>query len=211
MKTDATFWNNVADEYAAKPVELPDAFEKKIAITRSFLTPDSAVLDVGCGTGSLVLRLADAAKTVHGLDISPEMIRIARTKTAAEGRPNVTFHVGPFDASFDAFGPQRLDVLCAYSILHLLDDRPAALSRAFNLIKPGGRFVSSTVCLGETWVPFGVIIGVMRMFGRAPRVVASVTKAALFEEMAAAGFVDIQEREVGAKSTTAFVVARRPE
>jgi len=205
------FWDNLAEKYAAQPVELPDAFDKKIAITRSLMTPDSVVLDIGCGTGSLALRLADAGREVHGLDVSPEMIRIARTKTAAQAADNVTFHVGPFDEGFTAFEPEGLDVVCAYSILHLLDDRDAALAHMHRLLKPGGALVSSTVCLGESWVPFSVMIGLMRLFGKAPRVVASISEATLMDEMQAAGFVDITPHDVGAKQTTAFIVARKAE
>ncbi len=151
--TNAAFWDKLAERYAAKPVDDPEAFDRKIAITVSHMTPESTVLDVGCGTGSLALRLAPHGAEVHGLDLSSEMIRIARGKAADAGVSNVTFHVGPFDDSFTAFAPESLDGLCAYSILHLVADRAAALERIYDLIRPGGFFISSTVCLGESWVP----------------------------------------------------------
>ncbi len=203
---DATFWNQLAEEYAAKPVELPEAFERKIAITRGLMHPDHVVADIGCGTGSLALRLADTAQHVHGLDLSSEMVRIARGKAA--GVDNVDFHVGPFDDSVP-WSPESLDGLCAYSLLHLVEDRRGALDRIFKLLKPGGYFVSSTACLGGTWVPYGAIITVMRWLGRAP-FVAVFPAATLLDDMARAGFVDIERHEVGAKATTAFVVARKP-
>ena len=148
--TDPQFWNALADNYAAKPVDDPDAFERRIDITRGKLTPDAVLLDIGCGTGSLALRLASHAREVHRLDFSSEMVRHARTK-AADGRvDNAHFHVGRFDSDFTAFGPESLDVLCCYSLLHLVEDRPALLADAFRRLRPGGWFVSSTVCLGES-------------------------------------------------------------
>jgi arsenite methyltransferase len=209
VTADATFWDNIAEKYAAQPVEDPDAFDRKIAITLSHLRPEHTVLNIGCGTGSLSLRLAGSGADLHGLDISSEMIRIARGKAAAQGVDNVTFHVGPFDETFDAFSPGSLDGICAYSILHLLEDRRAALAQIFRLLKPGGFFISSTACLGNTWVPYGPLIGLMRLFGKAP-LVQIFSAEALADEVRAAGFVDVTAPDVGAKATVCFMVARKP-
>ena len=78
MSADATFWNNIATTYAAQPVENPDAFDRKIEITRDRMIPQGTYLDIGCGTGSLALRLAPSGGQVHGLDVSSEMIRFAK-------------------------------------------------------------------------------------------------------------------------------------
>lgn len=209
MSTDAAFWDRIAESYAAKPVDDPAAFDRKIAITRAEMSPDAVVLDVGCGTGSLALRLADAGREVHGLDVSKEMIRIAEGKAAAQGVENVRFHVGPFDESFDAFADGSLDGLCAYSILHLVPDRHAALARAFRLLKPGGFFISSTVCLGRRRWLFGPLLWLMRRVGKAPRVTL-LTADELLDDIRSAGFVDVEPTDVGAEPDIAFVVARKP-
>ena len=205
----AAFWNGIAEKYAKQPVANPDAFDAKIAITKSRMKPTDAVLDIGCGTGSLALRLADSAARVHGLDLSSEMIRIANDKARAQEVDNVTFHTGPFDDTFGAFEPGSLDGICAYSILHLVDDRPAALAQIFRLLKPGGFFISSTVCLGESWVPYGAIIGAMRLIGKAP-MVQIFNKRTLVDEIQQAGFVEIAQPDVGAKGDIAFIVAEKP-
>lgn len=166
------------------------------------------VLDVGCGTGSLALRLAPRAATIHGLDISSEMVRIARGKARAEGVANVSFHVGSLDA-FELFQPESLDGVCAYSLLHLVEDLPAALARIHRLLRPGGFFVSSTVCLGESWLPYRPILRVMRWFGKAPWV-NTLRKRALEDEVRGAGFERISQPDVGADSTIAFIVAEKP-
>ncbi len=209
MTADAAFWNDLAEKYARKPVENPDAFEKKIAITRARMGSSDVILDVGCGTGSLALRLADRGAHVHGLDLSREMVRIARDKAVAAGVDNVTFHTGAFDDGVTTFEPESLDGICAYSILHLVEDMPAAVDRIYRLLKPGGFFVSSTVCLGETWIPYAAIIGVMRRFGKAP-MVTSFSKQDLEDAIVSAGFVDVSHPDVGAKPTIAFVVATKP-
>lgn len=211
MNPDAKFWDDLAEKYAAQPVEDPDAFERKIQVTRDLMQPEHVVLDIGCGTGSLALRLASSAAHVHGLDLSHEMIRIAREKATTQQVDNVTFYVGPFNDTFSAFAPESLDGVCAYNILHLVEDRADALSRIHRLVKPGGFFVSSTVCLAESWVPYGPLIAVMRWMGRAPRVVGSFSKQTLADEIRAAGFVDLEMPDVGAKKAmVGFMVARKP-
>jgi arsenite methyltransferase len=206
---EAAFWNDLAERYARQPLANPGAFERKIAITQARMKPTDVVLDVGCGTGSLALRLAPCAATIHGLDISNEMIRIAKDKAQAAGAANVSFHVGPFDSSFELLEPESLDGVCAYSLLHLVEDRAAALGRIYRLLRPGGFFVSSTVCLGESWLPYRPILQVMRWLGKAPRV-SSLRKRALEDELHRAGFVGLAQPDVGAESTIAFIVAEKP-
>jgi arsenite methyltransferase len=207
--TDATFWNKIAEKYSRQPVENPEAFERKIAITKSKMTARDVVLDIGCGTGSLALRLASSGAHVHGLDISSEMTRIAREKATAQKINNTTFHTGAFDESFTAFAPGSLDGICAYSILHLVEDRTAALAKIYQLLKPGGFFISSTICLGESWVPYTPLLKVMRWFGKAP-MVKSFSKKRLAEDITRAGFVELSQPDVGAKPAIAFIVASKP-
>jgi arsenite methyltransferase len=207
--TTDVFWNQLAEEYARKPVDDPSAFERKIAITKSLMTPSAVWLDIGCGTGSLALRLAPSCGQVHGLDYSREMIRIANAKLRDQSVANVTFHHGAFDESFTTFGEGTLDGIWAGSLLHLVEDRTAALARIFRLLKPGGRFVSSTVCLGESWIPYTPLLTVMRWIGKAP-MVKVFSKETLSADVTGAGFVDLASPDVGAKAEIAFLVARKP-
>jgi arsenite methyltransferase len=211
VNADATFWNQLAEKYSRQPVANPEAFERKIEITKSRLRPEHIILDIGCGTGSLAIRLAPRAAHVHGLDVSSDMLRIANGKARAQAMSNVSFHVGPFDESFTTIADESLDGICAYSILHLLEDRVAALQRIHRLLKPGGFFVSSTACLAESRIPYGALIAMMRWFGKAPRVVSLVTKRTIEDEIRAAGFVDIVQPDVGAGPNIAFVVGTKAE
>lgn len=208
MTADATFWNDIAEEYAAKPVDLPEAFERKIAVTEGLLRPDSEVVELGCGTGTLAMRLASRAGRIRCLDISPEMLAFGRQKALDQGVGNVEFFEGAFDEA-QPFEAGSADVVLAYSLFHLLEDVPGGLARAFSLLRPGGVLVSSTVCIGEGWVPYGLVLPLMRWLGKAPYV-GVLTRRDFLAMVEEAGFVELEQPEVGAKERTVFLVARRP-
>lgn len=206
---DARFWNKIAVKYSKQPVRDPNAFERKIAITRSLMRPSDRVLDVGCGTGSLAIRLAPFAEQVVGLDLSAEMVRIAREKTVTLAAPNVSFKIGTLDR-VAPFEPASFDGITAYSLLHLVKDRRHTLAQVYELLRPGGFFVSSTACLAGSWIPFGGLLVAMRLLGQAPQTVEIFSAQTLLAETEAAGFVDIRTPDVGSSSEVAFIVARKP-
>ncbi len=209
MTSNAMFWNGIAEKYAAQPVENPDAFDRKIAATKARMKPEDVVLELGCGTGSLALRLQAHAAEIHGVDVSDEMIRIAREKAEAAKADHVTFHVGALEEGLEGFAPESVDVALAFSLLHLVEDRAATVRWLFERLRPGGTFVASTVCLGKRAWFFAPLIFLMRLFGKAPRV-WFVTPEQLVDEMREAGFVDVERVDVGAKDTVAFTLATKP-
>ena len=208
MTPNAKFWNEAAERYAARPVADVPAFERKKSICRQHLTPEATILELGCGTGSLALEMSRFAGHIHALDISSEMIRIANGKKEAQGVTNVTFHRGTLDGSLP-FEPAQLDGAWAYSILHLLEDRRATLERLFELLKPGGSFIASNVCLAGTWVPYGALIALLRWFGKAPRVYL-YDRETILRELREVGFRDITVHDVGADPKVVFVTATKP-
>jgi ubiquinone/menaquinone biosynthesis C-methylase UbiE len=136
------------------------------------------------------------------------MIRIATQKAKAEGVTHVHFHQGTLDNAAP-HAREHFDSAWAYSILHLVPDRRHTLKTIFHLLKPGGVFISSNVCLAGGFIPYGILIAVMRWFGKAPNVYL-YDRETIFRELREAGFVEVEEREVGAGRTVAFVVAKRP-
>jgi arsenite methyltransferase len=206
--TDAQFWNRLAAKYAAQPVKDVRAFERKKAITREHVHPQAQVLEIGCGTGSLALEMSKYVGHIHALDVSAEMLRIAGKKRTEQGVTNVTFHTGTLEPLLSQL-PNQLDAVWAYSILHLVDDRTRTLQLAYELLKPGGVFISSNACLAGTLIPFRTLITLMRWFGKAP-VVHYYDRKTILCELAETGFVDVEDKDVGGSRLMAFVVAKKP-
>jgi 2-polyprenyl-3-methyl-5-hydroxy-6-metoxy-1,4-benzoquinol methylase len=98
------------------------------------------ILDLACGTGQLAVELANAGHSVHGIDVSPQMIEIANAKSA--GLSNVRFEVQNM-AAFRVKGMFDL-VTCTFdSINYLLviDDVKAMLRRVAAAVRDSGVFV----------------------------------------------------------------------
>lgn len=94
------------------------------------------VADLGCGTGTLSVLLAEHGYDVSGVDLSPAMV--ARAEVKAAGLP-ATFAVG--DASDPDLAPGTFDVVLSRHVLWALPDPAASLARWVDLLAPGGRLV----------------------------------------------------------------------
>ncbi|HEV8253595.1 MAG TPA: methyltransferase domain-containing protein [Vicinamibacteria bacterium] len=95
--------------------------------------PGERILDLGCGTGHLTRRIADAGAEVVGLDIDPGMIERARSHY-----PGLRFERG--DAADFAGGPY--DAVFSNAALHWVRDPEAAVRCIAGALRPGGRFVA---------------------------------------------------------------------
>lgn len=109
-----------------------------LALLLGHLPPAPArVADLGSGTGTLSVLLADEGYCVDGVDFAPEMVRRARAK--AGDRTGVTF------TEADAFDPPlpqaTYDVVLSRHVLWAMPDPAVALTRWVGLLAPGGRLV----------------------------------------------------------------------
>lgn len=207
MAGKAGFWDRNAEKYFASPISDEDVYEEKLRRTRSYFTPDSEVLEIGCGTGGTAISHAPFVKHVRAVDISENMLDIGRRQAAEAGVSNVTFEQGDFDAPESGDGPY--DVVLALSILHLLRDRRIAMSKIRERLKPGGVFISSTACLGDRMWFMAPVLWLGRLFGRIP-FVRIFTVRQMVKSVEESGFV-IEDEWLPEKAMAVFIVARKPE
>lgn len=207
MDQSGKFWDKIAEKYSKQPVADEAAYQKKLEITREYFSPEMQVLEIGCGTGSTAITHAPYVKHIRATDISPEMLRIAREKAKAQGVDNVTFECASVDELQVESG--SMDMVMAHSILHLLEERDTAISRIFDMLKPGGLFVSSTACLNDALWFLRPVIPLMCMFGKAPEVVKFFSSRQLLQSVTDAGF-EIEQHWQPGKTKALFIVARKP-
>lgn len=210
MVDAASFWDKHADKYARQPIKNIDAYWQTLSRVRAYLSPNDRVLEIGCGTGGTAVNLADDAAHITGSDISPAMIGIARGRAEDKGKQNLSFVCGDAcDAHGSGFAAESFDAVLAFNLLHLLPDAEGAVARALDLLKPGGYFISKTVCMREMsplWVP---LIAVMQAIGFAPYL-RRFAKSDLTHVIGAAGFDVVEQRTFSGAPASLFVVARKP-
>ncbi len=207
MDHSARFWDRIAERYSRRPIADEAAYQKKLQVTREHFRPDMEVLEFGCGTGSTALLHAPHVKHIRAIDVSSKMIAIARDKADAEKVGNVTFE----QANIDEFTvpDQTFDAVLGLSILHLLEDRETVIAKVHSMLKPGGLFVTSTACLGDTMKFFKVIAPIGKFLGLMP-LVKVFSKRELETSLANAGFrIDYQWQP--GKGKAVFIVAKKVE
>ena len=118
------------------------------------------------------------------------MIDIARSKADTQNIKNITFELLTIDEL--KLDDSSLDGVLGLGILHLLEDKEAVINKVYKMLKPGGVFVTSTACLGDSmkWFKYIAPIGI---FFRLIPLVKVFTVKELQKSLTDAGFkIDYQ-------------------
>ncbi len=135
MNNDSAFWDRFADRYARAKIGNVDAYDATLERVRAHLKPGDRVLEIGCGTGTTALRLADAVSEYLATDYSPRMIAIAKAKPEGDALPGLRFEVA---GAAEAGGAGPFDAVTAFNVLHLIPDLPGTLAHVHAALRPGG-------------------------------------------------------------------------
>jgi arsenite methyltransferase len=174
------------------------------------LHPGETVLDLGSGAGADVLisarRVAPGGRVI-GLDMTDEMLELARTNAAETGAANVDFVNGyiediPLDEA-------SVDVVISNCVINLSADKRQVLREVARVLKPGGRFAVSDV-IADPDMDEATRASMAEWTGC---VAGALTRAEFVEALEAAGLADIEidtTHRVHEHASSAIVRARKP-
>jgi SAM-dependent methyltransferase len=153
------------------------------------LQPGDVVLDLGSGGGIDVLLSAKRvgpSGRAFGLDMTDEMLALARENQRKAGATNVEFLKGSIEAI--PLPANSVDVIISNCVINLSRDKDAVLREAFRVLKPGGRFaVSDVVVRGE--VPAAIQRSMELWVGC---IAGALEEKEYGAKLAAAGFSDVE-------------------
>jgi arsenite methyltransferase len=169
------------------------------------------VLDLGSGGGLdcfLAARKVGPSGRVVGLDMTPDMVELARRNAGKVGLSNVQFHQGEIERM--PFPDASFDVIISNCVINLSPDKDAVFRESFRVLKPGGRFRVSDI----VWLRAPTQKERSDLESWASCVAGALMADKYVAKLFAAGFSDVRMRlEDGGGDrgfTSAYVEAERP-
>jgi ubiquinone/menaquinone biosynthesis C-methylase UbiE len=110
-------------------------------LSRIEIPPESSILDIGCATGNLTLRLPErgSPKRAVGIDLSGKALSIAKEHAWALSLQNLQFLCA--SARHLPFGEEEFDIVVSNIVFHLIPDQQNALAEVVRVLKPSGAAV----------------------------------------------------------------------
>lgn len=141
------FWNSKARGYD-KVVNkfFPRIYEIVIENLMQDTRQSQKLLEVATGTGILAIQLSSQVSHITALDISPEMLQVAKEKISKDQINNIDFRIG--DACNLEFADKSFDTIVASSVLHLLYQPELALQEIRRVLSDSGSIIIPTFCHG---------------------------------------------------------------
>jgi ubiquinone/menaquinone biosynthesis C-methylase UbiE len=139
----AFFKANASDWERIRSLHAPDQKVEDAIVRLVHAAPSDALLDAGTGTGRMLELLAPQIRRGVGVDVSPEMLAIARDRLERAKVQHCQVRLAdvyrlPFPAGS---GENGFDIALFHQVLHYLDDPQAAVVEAARLLKPDGRLL----------------------------------------------------------------------
>jgi ubiquinone/menaquinone biosynthesis C-methylase UbiE len=156
------------------------------------LQPGEVVLDLGSGGGIdcfLAAKTVGPTGRVIGLDMTPDMIKLARRNAKKVGATNVDFRYGEMEEM--PIEDASVDVILSNCVINLSPDKDAVFAEAFRVLKPGGRLVVSDIVTKGDLPP--AIRDNMNTW--AGCVSGALDEAVYLDKMRAAGLIDVEVTE----------------
>lgn len=211
MNKSEEFWNKASKNYDKTEERFEYIHKKSRENTKKYLIDNQIVLDYGCGTGTASCEFTSQVKEITGIDISSEMIRIAKEKADVSKADNVNFEKA--DIFDNRYQNESFDVILAFNMLHTIPNPQSVVQRINALLKHEGLFISITPCLGQK-MSFLVnlqiqLVRVLCKFGIIPIPIRRIKSTDIDKLLAKGGFETIEAEEIFKGVSSYFVAAKK--
>lgn len=136
--------------YTDKKGSFVDTVETDLAFRMINVEKGMNVLDIGCGTGNFSIKLAKMGCNVTGIDISDNMLEIAREKAAEKNLTIKFLHMDLNDLKFEENEFDAVFSMAAFEFVND-EDAPKALKGMLRVVKEGGQVLIGTISGNSSW------------------------------------------------------------
>ncbi|KUG04758.1 methyltransferase [hydrocarbon metagenome] len=138
---------NYDEWYSTEIGSFIDMVETQAAL--ALFTPQAGtkILDAGCGTGNFSIKLSQSGCIVTGIDISPDMLNIARSKT----RDELSIEYLEMDLRKLDFPDEFFDGVFSMAAFEFIEEAEKVYQELYRILKPGGKLLIGTINKDGSW------------------------------------------------------------
>lgn len=203
-KEEYKFWDKVAGSNKAETGANSALMKHINSKLRTCIMPGDTVLDFGCGTGIITLRIARNAKKVYGVDVSQGMLKRAQQNSEDQKANNVAFI--KITKPDEMFPGDSFQVVTIFNVLQYVEDRKVLFEQFYKLLQPQGTLIMASPCFGDMNSVSAFLVKCLRFFHILPEIYY-FRVGEMEKEIADAGFTvmesvnlsDLPERFIVAK------------
>lgn len=169
------------------------------------IMPGDTILDFGCGTGTITLRIARNVNKVYGVDVSEGMLKRAQQNLKDQNIGNAAF--SRITALDEMFQESSFDVITTFNVFQYIENREKLFTQFHKLLKSQGKLIIAVPCFGDTNSFSALLVKFLRFVRIMPEAYFfSVDE--IEKEIAAAGLTIVESINLS-NLPEKFIVARK--
>lgn len=147
MDKSSKYWDRVSGWSKAESAANSTLVSYLKSKLGAYMMPNDTVLDFGCGTGTITLRIANTAKKVFGVDASNGMLRRAQQNLEKHNVSNVVF--SKITVLDEMFQDESFEIITSFNVFQYIEDRKELFELFYKLLKPQGKLIIALPCFGS--------------------------------------------------------------
>jgi 2-polyprenyl-3-methyl-5-hydroxy-6-metoxy-1,4-benzoquinol methylase len=206
MTQSEKYWNKNAVKYNDQEKKEESTYDNYLNRISNYLKKTDTVLDFGCGSGIVSLKLAKNVQTLKAIDTSSELIKIAKENSKEKQIMNINFCnicIYDLDENNESF-----NCILALYVIHLVDDLKDVIIKMNKLLNPKGLLIITMPCMGEKDQFLSFILFLLSKINIVPPVKAYTSKK-IISMLVNNGFDILDQQLIDKQGNQYFIVAKK--